>query len=172
MEVTSLSTNSVKIKGKLGTFAVNPSGKIVGYNAVLLLGNQTVDKTKLEPGTIIIKGPGEYEIAGIKISGFRVADETAFRLTVDKVVLIVGSASSLEKDHSKVSDNHLVILFADTISDPSFVTALEPNAVLFFGEKAEDTVKQFAKENYRKEQKYQTTIDKLPAELESILLTA
>ncbi len=170
MEITALSTDSIRIKGKQGVFIINPSGKMTAANGVFVIGDAPIDKTKIEPGTVIIKGPGEYELAGVKIAGIRVGGETAYRLKVDKVDILVGKASSLEKDHSKVSDNNIVVLYADSISDPAFVTALEPNAVLFFGEKAEDTVKQFAKENYRKEPKYQTTIDKLPAELESILL--
>jgi hypothetical protein len=170
MEITSLSTGSIKIKGKQGVFVVNPTGKVSGANGVFVLGNPYVDKSKIDPETVILKGPGEYELAGVKISGIRVDTETAYRLTVDKVTILVGKASSLEKDHSKLSDNSVVVLYADTVADPAFVTALEPKVVLFFGEKAEETIIQLAKENFRKEQKYQTTIDKLPAEMESILL--
>lgn len=171
MEIATLTSGSIRIKGKQGSFVINPHGKVTGANGVFILGNTPFDKTKLDPETVIIKGPGEYELAGVKITGTRVGNETAFRLTIDRIDILVGSASALEKDHSKLSDNNIVVLYAGTVADPSFVTALEPNAVLFFGDKAEETVKQFAKENFRTEQKYSVTIDKLPAELESVLMT-
>ncbi len=172
MEISYLATKSIRIKGKQGTFIVNPSGKSVPANCVFIVGTEVIDKTKIESETTIIKGPGEYEIAGVKISGVRVADQPSYRLTIDKLTVLVGSLSSLEKDHAKVLDSNIVILYADVILDASFITALEPKVVLFFGEKGEEVAKQFAKEKFRKEPKYQMTIDKLPVELESVLLAA
>lgn len=170
MEIALLHTNSIKVKGKLGSFVVNPNGKVTGINGIINLTNTPLDKTKIEEGVVILKGPGEYEVAGVKISGMRNSTETVYTLTVDNVSVLVGRGEVIAKDHQKLREHNIVVILADTVVDSSFITALAPNVVLFYGDKAEESIKQLAKEGYKKEVKYQTTADKLPQEMEEVLL--
>lgn len=170
MEIALIGNDSVRIKGKHSAFVVHPTNKVSGVNGVLYFTTDAVDASKIDPGIVIIKGPGEYELAGIKIAGFRFSGDTIYSLTVDSMEILVGNASSIEKDHAKLSNHKIVLLFVDTAIDAAFISALEPKTVLFFGSKAEETLQQLAKEGFRKESKYQVTIDKLPAEMETILL--
>ncbi len=170
MEISLLSPQSIRIKGKQGAFVINPSGKVTNVSALISFDGIQIDKTKVEDGTVILKGPGEYEVAGIKISGIRNGAETVYSLNVDKVDVLLARGKAIEKDHTKLREHNIVVLFNDTITDSSFITALAPNVVIFYGPNAEDSIKQLAKESYRTETKYQITLDKLPQEMEEILL--
>lgn len=170
MEVALVSNNSIRLKGKQGTFIINPSGKVAGANGVILLGNHAIASENYIDETVYIKGPGEYEIAGVKLSGLRNSLDTVFSIRMDNIEILVGRAESLEKDSSKLKEHNIVILYADTKVDPSFVTTLTTNVVMMYGEHAEETIKIFAKEAFKQETKYQTTAEKLSTEMEEILL--
>lgn len=170
MEISLLSPQSVRVKGKQGALVVNPSGKVSNVSAIVSFEGMQVDKTKVDEGIVVLKGPGEYEVAGIKVSGIRNGGETVYSMTVDNVDILLGRGKAIEKDHTKLREHNIVVLFNDTVTDSSFITALAPNVVMFYGPNAEDSIKQLAKEGYRKETKYQTSADKLPQEMEEVLL--
>lgn len=170
MEIALLANDALRIKGKQGSFVVNPSGKVSGVNAVLMLHGSSPDKNQIEEGVVIVRGPGEYEVAGVKMSGTRNGAEIVYSLAIDGIDILLGSGQTIEKNHAKFSEPHIVILLNGSVVDPSFITALAPNVVIFYGPQAEDSIKQLAKEGYTKETKYTTTVDKLPVEMESVLL--
>jgi hypothetical protein len=171
MEISLLSPQSIRIKGKTGSFVVNPQGKIAGVNGIFLFKGMSVDKTKMDEEIVVIKGPGEYELGGVKISGIRVGGETVYSMSVDSVDILLGKAEELAKDHAKLKEHNIVILYVDTPTNASFVTALAPNVVLFYGEKSEESITNLAKDSFKRESKYVTTLDKLPTEMETVLLS-
>jgi hypothetical protein len=170
MEIALVANDSIRIKGKSGIFLVNPSGKSISANGIFTLGNQQIDKSKIEDDSVILKGPGEYELASIKITGVRYSDETIFSFRIDSIDVVLGRGEVIEKDHAKLKEHNIVILYADTLVNPSFVTALAPSVVIFYGASAEGSIQQLAKEGFKRDTKYVTTADKLPAEMEEILL--
>jgi hypothetical protein len=170
MEIALIPPQSVRIKGKQASFVINPIGKVSGVNGIFVFGKEPIDMSKVEEETIVLQGPGEYELGGVKISGIRVAGQTAYSMRIDNIELLFGDIEAIQKDYAKLKEYHIVLLMTNTIADASFVTSFAPNAVIFFGEKAEETIKQLAKEAYKKESKYVTTVDKLPQEMEAILL--
>ena len=170
MEIALLNPNSIRIKGKQGSIIVNPAQKVPEANGFIVFGGAKIDHAKVNEGSVIISGPGEYEFSGIKVTGVKNGNETAYSIRVDRVEILLGIASVLEKEYSKLQEHNLVLLYTDAIVDASFVTSLATNIIMLYGEKAEETFRNFAKDGYKTETKYSVTYDKLPLEVEKILL--
>jgi len=70
MEITYLENKCLKIKGKKTVLIFNPNlliSKTVG-DVVIFLKDINYDLKKVDEYRLVISGPGEYEIGGIKIS--------------------------------------------------------------------------------------------------------
>jgi len=173
MEIQILQKNSLKIKGRSGSIGVNPVGKNNQFNAVIFIGNAASQDAAIdEDGIAIINGPGEYEISGIKISGIRVKTHIVYSITVDGVECLIGTIRAISESQQKTKEHSVAVIDADEVLDAAFVTSVASNAVLFYGDQAAEVISKLAKENVIKTAKYQASKDKLPAEMETILLTS
>lgn len=168
MEIALLTKSGLRVKGKVATLAIDPQDKAT-YNAILLM-NKKADEITLSEETVLISGTGEYEVGGIKMSGTRVDGTTIYSMHVDGVSVLIGSLNSLEKLHSKLQEHNIVIINCQEAGNASFVTSLTENVTIFYGEKAAEVAQAFGKENVKSMNKYSSTKDKLPAEVETILL--
>ena len=170
MEVSILPKNILRIKSKQATFLVDATEKLTGINAMLSL--QTLTSDLEEEGVVIIDGPGDFEIGGVKISGLRSNTEIVYSLVLDGVDLMLGTVAALEKIQHKVKEHALVVLKADENSplDAAFVTGLATNVLVAYGPKGKTLIDSFGKENPQTLNKYSVTKDKLPLEVQTILL--
>lgn len=169
MEIAIVNGNSLKIKGKKVSIAVDTADKI-NTPAVILL-NLPQDKLSAKnPETLFIYGPGEYEVGGAKISGLRSAGGMVYTIFVDGIGILLGSITSLEKLQHKLNEHNIVISYADIMANSSFVTSLASNAVIFYGSHSKDLAASFGKGSSQATDKYVTTLDKLPQEVETIIL--
>lgn len=166
MEIALLPKSALKIKGKNASFVVNPHDGTV-YNAALLIGKSAQANTSEE--MVVIDGPGEFEVGGVKMSGVRSDGEVFYSLTVDSVGIVVGSINALEKMHQKMKEHNIVVVLCDEVTNASFLTSLSSNAIIFYGEKAAEIAQTFGKET-KQMAKYSTTKDKLPLEMETVVL--
>lgn len=170
MEITLLNETGLRIKGKQASLYINPSAKTSGADGIIMLNGLLPDKSKIDQDQPVIKGPGEYELGGMKITGFKSGNETVYSLNVDRIEILLANGQNLEKDYAKIKEHNIVILYIDSTFDLSFITSLATNSLILFGEKAEESIVALAKDGYRKESKYSVTYDKLPQEMEEILL--
>lgn len=168
MEIAVLQNNSLKIKGKRASFVVDPLEKF-DYDGVIVL-NKTLDLLKIQDDAVVIYGPGEYEIGGVKISGMRSEGEVIYNLNVDDVEILLGKLSSLEKQQHKLKEQDIVVVYVDSMTNASFVTSLASNVVIFYGEQASELVGKFGKGNVATMQKYSGAAGKLPQEVETVIL--
>jgi len=169
MEVAVADSNSLRIKGKHASVGVNPKDKSASINAAIILGSPT--GIKIPDGVVSIQGPGEYEVNGIKISGLQSENDTVYTAVVDDIIILVGLVQSLAKVQTKLQDAHIVLAYVtEDIVDASFITGFTPNAVLFYGEKAQSAISTFEKEGVVKQSKFVTTLEKLPQEMVTVLL--
>lgn len=173
MEITTLSESSVKVKGKQSAFAINPTvgrAKIVASTAVFF-GRlpSPFDIKSFEEEPLVIQGPGEYEVGGIKFSGSRVGDSFTYRIVVDGVDILAAKTSSLVKTKESSTEYDILLLEADSLADQSVVTALNPSVIIFYGEKKEENAKAMGKEG-NAVSKFSITRDKLPNETQIITL--
>ena len=171
MDISYLDKNSIKIRSKYAGFVVDPSsdGPKISSDAVILL-NRKCDLSKVVDYRIIINSPGEYEVKGEKVIGARVNDGLVYSLLFDGLAVTMGRTS----DISKIKDNayacQMAILNVDDEFSSSIITNLEPKIVILYGENKENGVKILGKQNVLAAKKFTITKDKLPEEMEVVVL--
>lgn len=173
MEVMLLSGNALRVKGKSSALIINPSkttNKTEGDAIIRLSDFADFSDAKIEGFRITIKGPGDYEVGGAKIAALRAGEKLVVRIDIDNVKVLVGSGDAIEKVQEKVEDCDIVVINADDKFNNSVLTALEPKVLMVYGEMKDEVSKSLGKENIEKLNKFTTTADKLPAELQYIIL--
>ncbi len=168
MEIALLAKNSLKIKGKHTSFVVDPQEKSA-YNGAIVL-NKTFGQLTIQDDAVVIDGPGEYEIGGVKISGTRSEGEVLYNLNVEGVEILLGKLSVLEKQQHKLKEQDIVVAYVDFMTNASFVTSLASSVVIYYGEQASELVAKFGKGNVVTMQKYSGLAGKLPQEVETVIL--
>lgn len=180
MDVSILSKNSIKIKGKKAAFIVGaPMEKgglefsiknKVAADAVLLLNRTGIfDTSKIEEQRVVIKGPGDYEISGAKVSALNTNNDLVYIIHIDGIDALLGSTDAVKRIKEKINEQKVAILYSNSEIDQSLITAIEPKAAVFFGEKAEECLKALGKE-IKPVAKFSVSADKMPAEMEIALL--
>src|SRR6478736_1532458 len=99
MEITKVEKDGVKIKSKLATFAVNPfnaKGKIP-IDCVLLFSKSKEVLPSFETSPLIVEGPGEYEIKGVKLSGVGKKESLLYVGKLDGIDIVIMQASAALK---------------------------------------------------------------------------
>ena len=84
VDVSVLSKDSIKIKGRSSSFVIDPTAQIqeVGADAAVFLKDiENPEVGKVTDYRVIIKGAGEYEVAGTRILGTKSDDNFYTRLT-------------------------------------------------------------------------------------------
>ena len=138
-------------------------------DAVLVI-DKASDPSRVNESRVILDGVGEYEVSGLKISGLK-SKETMYVLSSEGVAAVIAKASSLEKlSPDKVGEYKIVIINADSDLNQSIVTAMEPSAVVLYGEKKKELAKILGKENALLSSKITLMEDKLPDEMDVMLL--
>lgn len=168
MEISRISKTSLRIKGKNAVLAVDPREKLES-NAALLL-SRSFDRVNTTGSEIVINGPGEYETGGVKITGVINETDLAYSMDVDSVSILLGRLTTFEKLHNKLKEANILVVNCDVITDASFLTALSTNVIIFYGDKATEIGREFGQENIKHLPKYVSTIDKLPTEVETVIL--
>ncbi len=177
MEIAILPQDCLKIKSKHAILIVDPStnayveSKTDKPMASAIIGlNRTIDQMHVTPAAIVINGPGEYEIGGIKINSSSIGVDVIYNPKVDGIEILLGKITSLEKMQHKLKEQPIVIAYIDALIDASFVTALATNVVIFYGELASKLAESYRRGNVVSRSKYLVTVDKLPQEAETVLL--
>ncbi len=172
VDVSVLSKNSIKIRGKNSSFAIDPEVKIqkVSADAVFFL-KETGDESGVSRVTdfrVIIKGCGEYEVGGVRILITKSDGNFLYSLSVDGISILLARTSGLSKIQEAGEYNILVLNVDSDFKDP-MVTSFSPSAVVLYGEKAADAVAGLGK-TASKSQKFSVSSDKLPLEMQVVLL--
>lgn len=170
MEIILLSKSSLKIKGKRASVVLDPDSSIKGKIAadgIIVFPNVDSDTTKVEEWRVCIRGGGEYEVGGIKISGVKNGKHFAYKLFVDGISVACASFDSLEGLRDALSGQHILVLSVSEKVDLSLIATLEPRIVILYGEKAGEIPQ---KDDVVKASKFVITKEKLPEKMETILL--
>jgi hypothetical protein len=169
MEIALLSKGTLRIKEKNAMLVVDPHEKEqVGANGIILL--EYSSQTGLNDESVILNGPGEYEVAGIKISGTKKDRDTIYSLRIEGVEVLLGQLHALEKMQHKLQEHNVVIVQCSSEGSPSFLTSLASNVIILYGERAAELVQSIGKGDVKTMSKYAVTLGKLPTEVETILL--
>lgn len=172
MEIAIQNGNTVRIKGKVANFLINPDASKVKIPAdgALLMGDNKTSEFFQENLGVVFQGAGEYEVKGAKVTGVRVESDTVYTISIDGVSVYVGKASTTTKAKDKLHEHDLVLLEADEVLTQAVMGQLSPRVSLFYGEKAVETLKSFGKEGIEVSSRYSVTKDKLPTETTFVLL--
>ncbi len=168
MEIAILPKTSLRLKGKNASFVVNPEDNS-GYNATILLG-KIHKAAKVAEDDVVIDGAGEYEIGGVKITGVRSGSEVLYSLKIDEVEIALGTLAAFDVLHSKMKEYDVFVVLCDEVRNVSFLTSLDSRVMIFYGEKAQEIAKASGKDGVKEMPKYAVTKDKLPQEVETIVL--
>lgn len=175
MDIAVVSKNIIRIKGKRSALLIGIADsdslktKTSADCALLLNRVGSFDVSKAEGCRLLIKGAGDYEVGGTKISVTDQDNELIYNLQIDGMDLLLGSTDSIAKIKDKLKQCNVLILFANSDIDSALITTIEPRVAVFYGEKASDALKVLGKE-CKPVPKFSVVAEKLPAEMETILL--
>jgi len=183
VDIYTLDKNSIKIRSKHASFIVDPAklGTKVSCDAVILLSNNNIDLERVVDYRIIIDGPGEYEVNGVKVLGVKGDRGFVYSMGADGLSVIFGKSSEVSKISAKAgsasvhkeefnTECQIAILNVDDEFNQSIITALEPKIVILYGDNKESAAKILGKGNIPPVKKVSLTKDKLPEEMEVVVL--
>lgn len=170
MEIALLGDQSLKIRGKKGSLLIDPVKGIpkTPTDAIVVLAQKDYDASRAQGARVVIEGPGDYEVSGIKISSLRFGSELMYRLTVDGIALILTTSHGLTNAQESQECSMLVVN-AQEILEASSVTQASPQVLLLYGQNALDSAKAVNKE-VQILSKYAVTAEKLPEEMQVVVL--
>lgn len=171
MEINIVSENCLRIKGKRAALIVDPTKhlrtKVAGDGVLIFNAVSDHDEAKVEEQRLVIIGPGEYEIGGIKISGSKNAGSLMYQIGIDGLTIMLTNASSIEKAKEKLGGYDILLLHCDVMLDLAIVATLEPRVIVLYGEHAQ---KIQSADVSAKVAKFSATKDKLPEKMEVVVL--
>lgn len=167
MEIAWVAKQGIRIKGKHATVMFNPLDDTIPCDASIYFPVKPVVKKSVG---VPVNGPGEYEIGGVKISGVKNKENTVYSLNVDGVDILVGDLQAVSSLQHKLKEHNIVLLHGNSDIDASFVNGFATNVVMMYGERAKEILGKFAKEGLQEVSKYQVTKEKLPQEIQTVLL--
>lgn len=173
MDIALLNENSLRVKGKTASFAVDPSSSTPKTQAEAILNlikSADFSDKKIDESRITINGAGEYEVNGVKISANRVDAELIATLDIDGVTVIIGSGSSIEKFQDKAVKCNVLVVNTNNPFNQSILTNMEPNVIVLYGARKDEVQKLLGKEPNLTGPKFSMTPDKLTEELQLVVL--
>lgn len=172
MDISILSKNSIKIRSRHASIIVDPSvdGSKVSSDAVILLNYNNVDLSRAMDYRIVINGPGEYEISGVKVLGIKGDRGFVYSMAADGLSVIFGKSSEVSKIKDDTFLCQIAILNVDDEFSSSIVTKLEPKIVVLYGDNKESGAKILGKESTPPIKKFTITKEKVPEEMEVVML--
>jgi hypothetical protein len=168
MEISIQPATVLRIKGKQTILGVDPKD-YKGYAGILLL-TSLPREARADDEHVVVSGTGEYEIGGIKITGTRCDEDVMYSLNVEGVEMLIGKLTSLEKYQHKLKEYNVIVVQCNEVKSSSFLTSLATNTIIFYGAQANEVSHAFGRENTQKSPKYTVTKEKLPQEMETIIL--
>lgn len=184
MEIALLSQNALRIKGKKATILVDVlDAQKTEANAYLFL-NENALQAKADKDDLLVFGPGDYEVVGTKIAAFSSNKELLYQITIDGMKVLLASSSAFVRMKEKINEQNIVVLFTNEVVDQSALTNAQPAVAICYGDKATEVSANLGKGLNKKEgeaetnpdasikpvDKFVITAEKLPAELQIVLL--
>ncbi len=173
MDVYLLSENCLKLKIKKTNLVINPSSKTPKTEADAVISTTAnFDLDRVKDFRLAINSSGEYEVGGLKISAIKDGEGLTFVFNSDGKEIVWADASTLSKIQSdKVKECAIAIINADTEVPQNVITAMEPRAIILYGEKAKEAIQNLGKDNVSSSSKVSIVEEKLPEETVVYLLS-
>ena len=172
MDFQILGQNSLKLKSKKVTLAVDPEAKISKFEAdAVLLTDKTADLSRVNNYRIVINGPGEYEVAGLKMSGIKSDGGYIYELINENGNVLIARAGAVNKiPQDRLNNYKIIVLNADSELNQTAITAMEPSVVVLYGSLKTEGARKLGSSVTSESSKISISEEKLPEELEVVLL--
>lgn len=178
MEISILPKSSIKIKGKKSSLIIDSSSLATKAetDGVILFNNPNAGvSSKASSYRVVIAGPGDYEVGGIKISGIRQGSDTYYIIHIDGLSMLLCRVGTVDKLKDSLAETQISLLYADKSIDKASVGILSSKIVAIYGERLEEYMQTFSKGGDDDTQKKATgkivvSYDKLPSEMDFFFL--
>lgn len=150
MEISLLTNNILKIKGRKIGIAVDPVSSLsvkTSAQVALSLSEERISTAKLENTILVIEGSGEYEVEGTKISVSGQRGKLSYDLRVDALRIFLTAKDNLDKNQFENTNYDLVILRVDSASKDLVISFDLPSCLVLYGQQALDQAKNLGKED-------------------------
>lgn len=146
--------------------------KLQSESTIFLKGKSTsliLDPPKINVEDVAISGPGEYEVKGVQILGFRANSYVNYKIKIDGLNLAVMAGKPNQNQEEIFSDADVLILGQN---QQDWVLKLEPKIVVIYKpEDAAKFLKEIGKEGVKPTSRLVIKRESLPGELEAVWLT-
>lgn len=166
MEITLLSDTSLILRTKTAVFVVDPGPKEKEEADASLFLSRTTQSSDA-PG-VVISGPGEYEVGGIKISGTLVGTSLYYVVKIGTLDILIARMSALAEIKEKAPQCKVLVVNIDSEPDQSAVSEVDPKMLVAYGEDQAFVAKLAG--GIAKLKKVSIKQDKLPQEMETVAL--
>jgi hypothetical protein len=173
MDIILLDKKTIRVKGKKASVVINPTSSISkteAESAIYLDNSSDLSNTKIENLRITIKGPGEYEVNGVNVSVINSDGENVAFLDTDKIKITVGKGAVVQKVIEKAENSDIAVIDVNSEFDYAELTKLEPKVLIVHGQFKDEVKKTLGKDDAESTTKYSITSDKLPSEMQLVLL--
>lgn len=178
MEIKKTKEKNIVLVGKKETVLVDPEA---WTNERIVLFTSGKKSELYQGGTIVISGPGEYEVGGVEVEGMRTGQSTAYVVTVDRVRIgIIGKLEETLTEKKTDRINELDVLIFDLSMKVSFkeivklAKAWGVNYLIPIDGTGEGKLKEFLdemdEEGLEKVESFKVDRDELPDGMEVVLL--
>ena len=131
MELTSPNSLTLKIASKRGVVLINPS--FVDDAKVVIIDDNLPDISEKYPDTLVIYGPGEFEVNGIMIKGARSENDTMYVIDTGEGKILHAISTSIAK-LSDEDDYDVVAVKAVAPVEEAQLTSLSSKLIVVYGE--------------------------------------
>lgn len=165
MDISLLSSNSLKLKMLKTSIVYNPEDKTPKTEADAVMANtKNVNLAKVKDSRVFINSSGEYEVGGLKISGIKFDGEVIFSFNMEGSETVLANASGLAKiPQDKIRDYSIAIINADSEIPQNVITAIEPRVIVLYGDNSKEAAGALGK-NTTSAGKVSISENKLPEE--------
>ena len=172
MDISLVSKDCIKLKGKKVNFIVDPKkdSPKTAADAILLTGGLDIDTSRVSDFRVVVRGSGEYEVSGSKVASVSTPKGIIFKLSIDNLSIILGRSVDFSKLESNFTACDIAIINADSEFNESFITSLGPKIVVLYGDNKLDGAKKLGAENLTPVAKFSAVKDKLPEKMEIVVL--
>lgn len=119
MEISKVSSTSIKLKGKNASVVIDPSGKVEADVVIASSHKDSLAIDKVEGKRLVISGPGEYEVGGISITGKDTKGGVLYQL-LEGVKVLFAPSSALSYVPDDEDFDALIIKLSGEVSKDAF----------------------------------------------------
>lgn len=139
MEISKISDNSIKLKGKNVTLVIDPTSKVDADIVIVTQPLESLRLDKLDAVRLIISGPGEYEAGGMSITGKDVKGSVTYEIHDQSKIMFTTSGSIADIVEDDEFDCLLVKVVGEIRDD--VLGPINAKCVVLFGDLAMAVVK-------------------------------